>query len=293
MMRADFPARVPPRRLRQQYPLDLRECRRFLASVPKAWHRDGAVLPGSSAGVEPDRGRMLASAGADRGSGGRAKAARQGMSPAGRCSARFASTMSVLSGPRITTRRRARRRSGRMTMTRTTRPARRASAACSGPPPSPAGPACSPRRRTPSTTSRSSSRAARSCPRLCRERLRFGPCPDGRLRREPAGHRQGPGRRDGARHLRHPGADRAVRPRLVPGRPAGRQHQHGDQGLHQPAEHRDFRGGAGQRSGAADPYEAALPGRQVDPQFAPVHTYHLGVWFNSPDDAKKNGCPTT
>jgi hypothetical protein len=31
----------------------------------------------------------------------------------------------------------------------------------------------------------------------------------------------------------------------------------------------------------------------TNPQFAPVHTYHLGVWFNSPDDAKKNGCPTT
>ncbi len=30
----------------------------------------------------------------------------------------------------------------------------------------------------------------------------------------------------------------------------------------------------------------------TNPQFAPVHTYHLGVWFNSPDDAKKNGCTT-
>jgi hypothetical protein len=30
----------------------------------------------------------------------------------------------------------------------------------------------------------------------------------------------------------------------------------------------------------------------TNPQFAPVHTYHLGVWFNSPDDARKNGCTT-
>jgi hypothetical protein len=24
----------------------------------------------------------------------------------------------------------------------------------------------------------------------------------------------------------------------------------------------------------------------------PVQTYHLGLWFNSPDDAAKAGCPT-
>ncbi len=36
-----------------------------------------------------------------------------------------------------------------------------------------------------------------------------------------------------------------------------------------------------------------FPDAKSNPQFAPIHTYHLGVWFNSPDDAKKNGCPTT
>jgi hypothetical protein len=35
-----------------------------------------------------------------------------------------------------------------------------------------------------------------------------------------------------------------------------------------------------------------FPDAMTNPQFAPVHTYHLGVWFNSPDDAKKNGCNT-
>jgi hypothetical protein len=39
--------------------------------------------------------------------------------------------------------------------------------------------------------------------------------------------------------------------------------------------------------------ELPFPDAKKNPQFAPVHTYHLGVWFNSPDDAKKNGCPTT
>jgi hypothetical protein len=27
--------------------------------------------------------------------------------------------------------------------------------------------------------------------------------------------------------------------------------------------------------------------------FRPIHTYHLGLWFNSPADAGKAGCPTT
>jgi hypothetical protein len=48
---------------------------------------------------------------------------------------------------------------------------------------------------------------------------------------------------------------------------------------------------------------AALPAPQVftNPPFPdakvgvvvnPVQLYHLGLWFNSPDDAKKAGCPT-
>lgn len=28
-----------------------------------------------------------------------------------------------------------------------------------------------------------------------------------------------------------------------------------------------------------------------NPPFAPIHTFHLGVWFNSPADAVKAGCP--
>lgn len=29
-----------------------------------------------------------------------------------------------------------------------------------------------------------------------------------------------------------------------------------------------------------------------NPAFKPVHTFHLGAWFNSPADAAKNGCAT-
>ncbi len=30
-----------------------------------------------------------------------------------------------------------------------------------------------------------------------------------------------------------------------------------------------------------------------NPPFAPIHTYHLGLWFNSAADAAKAGCPST
>jgi hypothetical protein len=30
-----------------------------------------------------------------------------------------------------------------------------------------------------------------------------------------------------------------------------------------------------------------------NPPFGPIHTFHIGFWFNSPDDAAKAGCPTT
>lgn len=31
----------------------------------------------------------------------------------------------------------------------------------------------------------------------------------------------------------------------------------------------------------------------TNPIFKPIHTYHLGIWFNSPADAVKAGCPNT
>lgn len=37
----------------------------------------------------------------------------------------------------------------------------------------------------------------------------------------------------------------------------------------------------------------AFPDATTNPPTAPVHTYHLGLWFNSPDDAKAHGCPDT
>jgi hypothetical protein len=30
-----------------------------------------------------------------------------------------------------------------------------------------------------------------------------------------------------------------------------------------------------------------------DPAFAPIHTFHVGFWFNLPADAVKAGCPGT
>lgn len=35
----------------------------------------------------------------------------------------------------------------------------------------------------------------------------------------------------------------------------------------------------------------AFPDAQLSPAAGPVHTYHLGLWFNSPADAVKAGCP--
>ena len=38
---------------------------------------------------------------------------------------------------------------------------------------------------------------------------------------------------------------------------------------------------------------APFPDADRNPQTNPVHTYHLGLWFNSPDDAARAGCPAT
>jgi hypothetical protein len=36
-----------------------------------------------------------------------------------------------------------------------------------------------------------------------------------------------------------------------------------------------------------------FPDASINPPTNPVQTYHLGLWFNSPNDAKKAGCPAT
>lgn len=38
---------------------------------------------------------------------------------------------------------------------------------------------------------------------------------------------------------------------------------------------------------------AVLPQSTTGVLVNPVQIYHLGLWFNSPDDAQKNGCPAT
>ena len=35
----------------------------------------------------------------------------------------------------------------------------------------------------------------------------------------------------------------------------------------------------------------AFPDATLNPKTGPIHTYHLGLWFNSPADAAKAGCP--
>src|SRR3954451_14232424 len=36
-----------------------------------------------------------------------------------------------------------------------------------------------------------------------------------------------------------------------------------------------------------------IPDAATNPPTGPVHTYHLGLWFNPPDDAAAAGCPST
>ena len=36
-----------------------------------------------------------------------------------------------------------------------------------------------------------------------------------------------------------------------------------------------------------------FPDASSNPPFEPVHTYHLGLWFGSPDEAAAAGCPAT
>lgn len=36
-----------------------------------------------------------------------------------------------------------------------------------------------------------------------------------------------------------------------------------------------------------------FPDASSNPKFAPIHTFHLGLWFNSPADAAAAGCPNT
>jgi hypothetical protein len=40
-------------------------------------------------------------------------------------------------------------------------------------------------------------------------------------------------------------------------------------------------------------HNGPFPDATTNPATAPVHTYHLGLWFNSPTDAAHAGCPST
>jgi len=37
--------------------------------------------------------------------------------------------------------------------------------------------------------------------------------------------------------------------------------------------------------------DSPFPDAEASPKTAPVHTYHIGIWFNSPEDAVAAGCP--
>jgi hypothetical protein len=38
-------------------------------------------------------------------------------------------------------------------------------------------------------------------------------------------------------------------------------------------------------------HSSPTPDATSNPAFGPIHTFHVGVWFNSPADATKAGCP--
>jgi hypothetical protein len=40
-------------------------------------------------------------------------------------------------------------------------------------------------------------------------------------------------------------------------------------------------------------FNGPFPDASVNPPFNPIQMYHLGLWFNSPADAQKAGCPGT
>jgi hypothetical protein len=40
-------------------------------------------------------------------------------------------------------------------------------------------------------------------------------------------------------------------------------------------------------------HSGTFPDANTNPATAPVHQFHLGLWFNSPADAAAAGCPTT
>jgi hypothetical protein len=40
-------------------------------------------------------------------------------------------------------------------------------------------------------------------------------------------------------------------------------------------------------------HDGPFPDATTNPPFGPIHTFHLGLWFNSPTDAGKAGCPTS
>ena len=45
--------------------------------------------------------------------------------------------------------------------------------------------------------------------------------------------------------------------------------------------------------GAPSIHNHAFPDATLNPKTGPIHTYHLGLWFNSAADAVKAGCPGT
>jgi hypothetical protein len=40
-------------------------------------------------------------------------------------------------------------------------------------------------------------------------------------------------------------------------------------------------------------FVGSFPDASLNPPFAPIQMYHLGLWFNDPNDAAKAGCPAT
>ena len=64
----------------------------------------------------------------------------------------------------------------------------------------------------------------------------------------------------------------------------------GERHVRRPLQRGDLRGRT-RTAPAPSVHSSPIPDAGSNPAFGPIHTFHLGLWFNSPKDAVKAGCP--